>query len=70
MHVVVVCQELGVDESRLVVSYDQAYTQLATVSVLPREQTMTSDVSIDEVINRAVLFSTNRFIWFEFIIAK
>jgi len=55
MHVVFICQELGVDESRLVVSYDQVNTQFATVSVLPQEQTMTSDDSIDKVINRALL---------------
>ena len=31
------------------VSYDQTSVQLATVSVLPRQQTMTSDSSIKEV---------------------
>jgi len=32
-----------------VVSYDQMTSQVATVSVLPQQQTMTSDGSIDEV---------------------
>jgi len=45
----VFCQELGVDESRIIVSYDQMTAMLATVSVLPQQQTMTSDSSIDTV---------------------
>jgi len=54
-------QELGVDESRIVVSYDQLTTDVAVVSVLPREQTMTSDSTIDEVTGAFLIH------WYHFV---
>jgi hypothetical protein len=48
-HLPVTVQELGVDGRRLDVEFNQMMAPIALVSVLPEEQTMTVDSSIDEV---------------------
>ena len=42
-------QELGVDGKRLEVEFDQFMAPIALVSVLPEQQMLTVDSSIDEV---------------------
>jgi hypothetical protein len=56
--------ELGVDETRLDVEFDQTMTPIALVSVLPRQQAWTTDNTIDEIVDRLLVLAQNRSIHF------